>query len=64
VVEELAILMHDADARAQVGDLVARDGVRIRAKDADLARCRQQFGVAELEESRLSSARRAGQEVE
>lgn len=50
VVEKAAILMHDADAAADVGDLVARETLHLAVKDRDMPCCGQKFGVAQFQE--------------
>jgi len=64
MVEELAVLMHDADPAAKSGDVIAahpRDGL---AEDRDSPGDGRKLAVAEFQEGRFSRPRGAGKKVE
>ena len=64
MVQKLAILVDDADPAAGPRDVIPAEAAHIAVEERDAPRRGQQFGIAQLEEGRLSRPRWAGQEME
>ncbi|MPL71207.1 hypothetical protein SDC9_16980 [bioreactor metagenome] len=64
VVEELAILMHDADLLPHMGDVVARHHAHILPEQVQIAGRGQHLGVAQLEKAGLARPGRPGEKME
>ena len=64
VVEEFAVLMHDPDAAAGAGHIIARQRGHIAVKQRHAAAGGLKLGIGQLEEGRLARAGRPGQKME
>ena len=54
MVQKLAVLMHDANAAAGQGDVIARQAAHLAVKQRQPPGGGQQFGVTQFQESRLA----------
>ena len=64
MIEQAEILQHDADALAQVGDLLLAEQRDVLAEQIDEAAGRPQRQEQQAQQRRLAGAGRAGQELE